>query len=48
MSKLNLWGRTPAAKQYDLKEAMRWLEELRKEMAVLKLSGYGPIVSDQI
>jgi hypothetical protein len=30
----------PAAKQNGLKEAMRWLEELRKEIAVLKSSKY--------
>jgi hypothetical protein len=40
MSKPNLRGRTPAAKQYDLKEVMRWLEELRKKMVVLKSSRY--------
>jgi hypothetical protein len=30
MSKPNLRGRTPAAKQIDLKEAMHWLEEFIK------------------
>jgi hypothetical protein len=40
MSKPNLQERTPAAKQNDLKEAIRWLEEFRKEIAVLKSSKY--------
>jgi hypothetical protein len=40
MSKPNLRGRTPAAKQNDLKEAMCWLEEFRKEIAILKSSKY--------
>jgi hypothetical protein len=40
MSKPNLQGCTPAAKQNDLKETMRWLEELRKKIAILKSSKY--------